>query len=70
MVTCPIAFILAYLACEYTPFTRMLRTLTGIPERCFFSPPIVAAVIYGGVAGVVTISLERFLPKTLGKADG
>jgi sorbitol-specific phosphotransferase system component IIC len=55
----PMATTLAYLVDDYA--RRLTDSLKSLPdsEMFLFSPPILIAAVYGGIAGVVTILLEK-----------
>ena len=58
IVACPLAVTLAYLAYDYDRFTKLLKGLPN-PAMFLFSPPIFIAALYGCIAGIVAILLER-----------
>ncbi len=59
IVASPIVITLAYLVGDYARFTD---TLKGLPNlgSFLFSPFTTIAAAYGGIAGMVTILLQRF----------
>jgi ABC-type Co2+ transport system permease subunit len=58
----PIAITLAYLVDD---FARLTGSLKSLPDSgmFLFSPFTIMAAVYGGIAGVVTILLERIMKR-------